>query len=84
MVKESCWLKNNCNHIDCDKELSMRLYKVNYLYDNAYITPLQRQHTKLYLLDERDRAAFTALHDIEEDIEVKIKEGINVFIHSIK
>lgn len=61
MIKNSCWLKDCCNHIDCDKDFCMREYKINYLYDQAGLSLLQRQNVRMvpigyeYLTDEKGK-----------------------------
>lgn len=81
---ECCWLKDNCNKIDCDSPMCMRLYKLDYLYNQANISMTQRQHVNLRLdSDLRDKEAFTRLKRIEDDIVNFVNGGYNVYIHSV-
>jgi DNA replication protein DnaC len=79
---KDCWLKNKCNHKDCDK-FCIRLFKLDSLYDNALIPLNQRYHIDLVLdSNGTDRDAFTALKDIELNIESFISKGNNLYLHS--
>ena len=80
---DNCWLKDNCNKIDCNSPMCMRLYKLDYLYNQAGISMTQRQHVNLRLdSDLRDKDAFVRLMKIEDDIINFVKGGYNVYIHS--
>ena len=80
---DNCWLKNNCNKIDCNSPMCMRLYKLDYLYNQANISMTQRQHINLRLdSDLRDKDAFVRLKSIEDDIINFVKGGYSVYIHS--
>jgi len=81
-MNEDCWLKNNCNRVDCDK-FCMRYYKLNYLYNSALISDKQRQHLALRIdADGSDSEAFSQLKQIENNIEDFIREGNNIYIYS--
>ena len=82
MTRDVCWLGNNCNGIDCDK-FCLRYFKLNYLYDNALISEIQRKHLKL-LLDSnmQDKNAFLSLKQIEDNILNFVTDGGNLYIHS--
>lgn len=71
----------------CDYESTgfcVRKFKLDYLYDNALITEKQRNHIDLYTdVDGTDLEAFTSLKNIENDVCNFIKEGRNLYIHSL-
>ena len=79
---ESCWLYNSCNHIDCDK-FCIRRYKLDYLYNQAYVSLDQRKHIDLKLdANLIDKNNFIILSNIEKDIVSFIDKGNNLYIHS--
>ena len=82
MENKDCWLKNECNHRDCDT-FCMRLYKLDYLYNLALISPQQREHITL-VVDENgnDVTAFQNLKSIENNIVSFVEKGENIYIHS--
>ena len=80
-MNDDCWLKKECNHIDCDK-FCMRKYKLGYLYDQANLSMSQREKIILNVTDARDMKAFETLQHFEESIVENVKEGFNIFIHS--
>lgn len=79
---DKCWLKDKCNQKDCDK-FCIRLYKLDYLYDQALITLNQRNYIT-FVLDEKgtDREAFTKLKNISIKAEKFVSEGNNLYLHS--
>lgn len=80
---DNCWMKNQCNRVDCDSPICMRLYKLDYLYNQANMSMVQRQHINLRLdSDLRDKDAFIRLKKIEDDIVNFVTGGYNVYIHS--
>lgn len=80
---KTCWLYNNCNHIDCDG-FCIRKYKLNYLYEEAFIPFNRRITTALYLdKDKSDLEAFTLLKEFENNILNFVNNGENIYIHSI-
>ena len=81
-ANNDCWLKNNCNRIDCNK-FCMRYFKLNYLYDSANISINQRRHINLRPDDNNsDISAFKKLKNIELNIEQFVKQGTNLYLHS--
>lgn len=83
ITSENCWLKDRCNKVDCNSPMCMRLYKLDYLYNQANISMTQRQHIDLRLdSDLRDKDAFVRLKRIEDDIVNFVNGGYNVYIHS--
>ena len=81
-MNEDCWLKDQCNHKDCDK-FCIKKFKLNYLYEQALIPLNQRQHIN-FILDDKgtDREAFTRLKNISSNIIDFISNGNNLYIHS--
>ncbi len=82
-MNEKCWLKEECNQKDCDR-FCLRYFKLDYLYEQALITLEQRKRIN-FMLDEKetDREAFERLKIINDNIVEFIKEGKNVYLHSI-
>jgi DNA replication protein DnaC len=79
---KDCWLKDECNQKDCDS-FCMRLFKLDYLYKEALISASQRKHVALRIdADGTDEQAFSALKNIENNIESFISQGKNLYIHS--
>ncbi len=78
-----CFLYDNCNRKDCDKDFCLRRYKLEYLYNNALVSESQRKHIKL-MIDENgtDYNEFTELANIEKNIDSFIQNGQNLYIHS--
>jgi DNA replication protein DnaC len=61
----------------------MRLFKLDYLYKEALISASQRKHVALRIdADGTDEQAFSALKNIENNIESFISQGKNLYIHS--
>lgn len=80
---EDCWMKESCKRYKCDS-FCIKLFKLNYLYDNAFISDKQRQHINLYIdADGVDKEAFLGLKDIEADIEDFVAKGKNLFLRSL-
>lgn len=80
---KDCWLKDECNQKDCDS-FCMRLFKLDYLYKEALISPSQRKHVPLRIdADGTDEDAFSRLKNIENNIETFIADGNNLYIHSV-
>lgn len=82
IANNKCWLKDKCNHKDCDK-FCVRLFKLDKLYDEALIPLKQRYHID-FILDNNgtDREAFKKLKNISDNIEDFVKQGKNLYIHS--
>lgn len=78
-----CFLYNNCNHKDCDKNFCLRRFKLEYLFDNSLLAPAQRFKTKIRTdADGTDLEEFKQIVAIEQDIENWVKSGKNLYIHS--
>lgn len=82
MNNKDCWLKNNCNHCDCDK-FCLRYFKLSYLFDQANISLARRKHIDLYTdPDGSDNAAFDKLSEINQNIQEFVETGKNLYLHS--
>lgn len=82
MNNAECWLKDSCNHRDCNV-FCMKFFKLSVLYDKALITLPQRKYINLRIdKDKKDLGSFTELKNIEENISAFISEGKNLYIHS--
>lgn len=80
---KDCWLKDKCNQKDCDN-FCIKLFKLDKLYDEALIPLYQRKHINFVLDSEGlDREAFVKLKNISDNIEQFIKDGKNLYIHSV-
>lgn len=80
---KDCWLKDECNQKDCGS-FCMRLFKLDYLYKEALISPSQRKHVPLRIdADGTDEDAFSRLKNIENNIETFVADGNNLYIHSV-
>ena len=78
-----CYLFDNCNRKDCDKDFCLRKYKMDSLYSAALMTESQKQHLTLRVdEDGTDLEQFKQLAGIEQNIVNFIKEGKNLYLHS--
>lgn len=78
-----CYLYDNCNHKDCDKDFCLRKYKMDSLYSAALMTESQKQHVTLKIdQDGTDLEQFQQLAAIEHDITKFIEDGKNLYLHS--
>lgn len=75
-----CWLKNECSQCDCSS-FCLRLFKLDYLYNEALIPLHLRKRIEL-ATGEQDYKAFSTLKDISDNAETFVGEGKNLFIHS--
>lgn len=85
----SCWMTNNCYKYTTDKSCQEqdvfcpKLFRLNYLYDNALLSNSQRQNTVLRCdSDGTDIQEFRQLKQISNNIEKFVNNGQNIFIHS--
>jgi DNA replication protein DnaC len=80
---EKCkkYANDNCNL--SDDSFCIKLFKLNYLYDEAQLSIKQRMYTPLYVdADGTDREQFLQLKEIEGRIEDFVTNGENLYIHS--
>lgn len=82
-MTENCWLKGNCNGVDCDKEFCLKKFKLDILYKNSLLPETYKKDIKLRLdADLTDEDAFIRLKKIQTDIVNFVKSGYNIHIHS--
>lgn len=80
---KDCWLKDTCKAV-CDNTFCIKLFKLDILYNEALLSINQRKHLNLRIdEDGSDRDAFLKLKQIENNIEEFIKNGNNLYLHSI-
>ena len=80
---QKCFLYDNCNHKDCNKDFCLRKYKMDSLYSAALMTEQQKKHITLRVdEDGTDLEPFKQLAGIEQNIVAFIKEGKNLYLHS--
>ena len=80
---EKCkkYANDNCNL--SDDAFCIKLFKLNYLYDEAHMSIKQRLYTPLHIdADGTDREQFLQLKEIETTIEDFVANGKNLYIHS--
>lgn len=79
-----CWLKDNCKQLHCnDTNGCLILYKLNYLYDQAYISEKQRKYLALRIdADGTDLEEFKKLKNIQDNILDFVNSGNQLYIHS--
>lgn len=83
ITNNECWLKNECNCKDCNN-FCIKLFKLDNLYEQALIPLNQRKHINFVLdSDGTDREAFKKLKYISDNIDQFIKDGKNIYLHSI-
>jgi DNA replication protein DnaC len=90
IFSDECYLRDLCwKNLHTDSECSHsniycpKLFRINYLYDEALLTKRQRTHTSLRLDEDRtDKEAFLKLRDIEQNIEKFVEDGENLYLHS--
>lgn len=80
---EACWLTQSCSRVDCGG-FCLRRFKLNYLYDAAFVPPTKRKHIGLRPdADGTDEPIFSRLKpDFEDRILEFVANGENLYIHS--
>lgn len=89
ILSKECYLKDTCKkfknkncNID-DNIFCTKLFKLNYLYTEALLSENQRNKIPLRIdKDGTDREKFLQLKEIENNIELFVMSGSNVYIHS--
>lgn len=82
ITSENCWLKEECNKCDCNS-FCLRLFKLDYLYNEAMISTVQRKRKILITdADNSDFEAFSVLKGITDDVMSFVQNGKNLYIHS--
>lgn len=82
-LRENCkkYISGNCN--DNDEVFCSKLFKLNYLYDEALLSANQRKFIPLRIdADGTDREAFLRLKELEKSVELFVNSGSNLYIHS--
>lgn len=89
ITSKDCYLTDTCkkyinNNCDLnDDSFCIKLFKLNYLYDEALMSVKQRTFTPLRLdEDNTDREQFLRLKSVESNIEKFVSDGNNLYIHS--
>ncbi len=90
ILSNECYLKNSCwKYLNTDAECKSstiycpKLFRMDYLYNEALLTPKQRSHTALrFDADGTDRNEFIKLKEIENNIEQFVENGDNLYLHS--
>ena len=82
---KDCWITDKCSE-NCDKDspFCLKLFKLDFLYNQALFSNQQRKHINLHVdSDGTDKEAFKQLQQIESNIVDFINKGNNLFIRSI-
>lgn len=80
ITPKECWIKCNSK---CNKSFCMKLFKLDYLFNQALFSIPQRKRINLRIdEDGTDKEAFKQLKNIEEHIEEFVEEGKNLYLHS--
>lgn len=88
IYSDNCYLRDICNknltdRCEMENHFCQKLFRLNYLFDNALLSDKQRLYQSLYLdADMKDKEAFKLLKNIEEDIKNFVKKGSNLYIYS--
>ena len=89
ITSKDCYLYDNCKKYinnNCtlsDDSFCVKLFKLNYLFDESLLSDKQRTYTPLFIdEDGTDREQFLCLKNIETNIEEFIANGDNLFLHS--
>lgn len=89
ITSKDCYLSDNCKKYlnkNCSLEediFCVKLFKLNYLFDESLLSAKQRMHTMLYFdADGTDREQFIKLRDIQNNIENFVQNGENLYLHS--
>lgn len=79
---KDCWMHDSCKN-KCDNNFCIKLFKLDYLFNQALITPSQRKHINLRVdSDGTDLEVFKTLKNIEMNIDEFVLDGKNLYIHS--
>lgn len=86
IVSDECWLKDSCKKYKimgkCDL-FCPKLFKLDYLYNEALISMKQRRHINLRIdEDGTDRDIFLQLKELSSNIEDFVAKGKNLYMHS--
>lgn len=80
----SCWLENKCKKLHCNDENGCLIkFKLDYLYDAAYISEDQRKYIALHTdEDGTDFEEFKRLKNIQDNIVDFVNKGSQLYLHS--
>ncbi len=91
ITSKDCYLLDRCKKYSdglCDisqDEFCIKLFKLNYLYDESLMSDKQRRYTPLRIDgDGTDKEQFIQLKKIEENIEMFVNSGENLYLHSLQ
>lgn len=89
ITSKDCYLRGRCKKFldgNCPSEVDefcIKLFKLNYLYEESLLSTKQRMHTELRVdRDGTDKKAFQYLKSLSDSIEGFVKKGDNIYIHS--
>lgn len=87
ILSDECFLKNRCKKFAEGTCLSdsfcIKLFKLDYLYNEALLSKEQRQYMSLRIdADGTDRDVFSKLKDIEENIVSFVNNGSSLYMFS--
>lgn len=75
LTDENC----KCKFEDC---FCKKMFKMEYLFNEALLTDRQKQHVNIILDNDADRPAFNTLSRWSENVDKYVKNGYNLYIHS--
>lgn len=86
-TSNECYIKEQCKKYADGKcvqnNFCIKLFKLDYMFDNAQMSDFQRKHIPLYYdKDKTDYDKFVILKQIQDNIENFVREGHNLFIYS--
>ena len=82
-IREDCWLRDKCNHIDCKSSLCRRLYLTDKFYHNALLSDNEKIDKVLTIKDDSvDKPVFDSLYSIKNYIVEFVNEGNNIYMYS--
>ena len=92
ILPSDCWMKKTCARAtnpnveapcNCGDTFCIKLFKLNYLFNEALISTKQREHVCMRLdEDMSDEQAFQELTKIQNNIKEFVSEGHNLYIYS--
>lgn len=84
-LKDKCWkyIKNPNAECRYSNSYCPKLFRMNYLFDEALLSKKQRQYLALRIdEDGTDREEFRRLQLIEQNIEQFVESGAHLYLHS--
>lgn len=90
ILSNECWMKDACwkvKHSDTscltENKYCPKLFRLNELYNKALLSSKQRLHLDLRLDEDRcDLDIFNQLKQVEENIELFVNSGSNLYLYS--